>query len=653
MDGRYDQPVISAEVSEQGDGIVFSVVGGDWQKDDAVKALRQLTVLPKYSGDTGWLPLTWAVILQLTRLTLRCGFQWVAGPKLQAWNKAEVERRFDEDGWKEPWGLLLDEGELTRIPMPHQRGGAYVGAENRRFFFADEMGTGKTGTALMALAELDARGEKPFPALVVAPASVVDPWLEEIEDWGLTPRWKVTAYRGTKRRQLSSHYDVYVTSWDTFRADMQAATYGLCPCGPEHRIEWTRAHQAALKRHVLAPESYDAPACPRCRNAYSPEQASKTELPPLIDFIVPRTLILDEAHALCNVKTKQSIAARRVARIATYAYLMSGTPITHDVGGFWSALNVLDIRSFPNQDRYKAQYADSHSEDYGPRKVDGLTTVNRQEFYTLMQGTMRRTAKADVLTDLPPKRYSIRVVDIPPAFRKAYDEMEEDMIAHIPDTDEPLPVMNTLAQLQRLSQLASSACDVEIERILDEREGSLIFGQEIPHYKVTMREPSWKVDELMEVMAECEGSPLVCFAPHTQLINIAGARAEELGYRVGYIKGGQSSRQRTAVRTAFQAGNLDLLCANTSAGGVGLTLTRASTLVFLERPWSYVQSAQAEDRIHRRGQEEEAHIIDIIARNTVESRVRKALKDKAVQLSDLVRDPRIVKELLGGHPLRV
>lgn len=104
---------------------------------------------------------------------------------------------------------------------------------------------------------------------------------------------------------------------------------------------------------------------------------------------------------------------------------------------------------------------------------------------------------------------------------------------------------------------------------------------------------------------------------------------------------------------AFQAGELDLLCANTSAGGVGLTLTAAHTAVFLERPWAFWQADQAEDRIHRRGQTGQVSIIDVVAANTVESRVRAALKDKATQLSDLIRDPHIIRNFLGGQKIYV
>lgn len=651
-DGRYAPGTVIGSISSDGRDMLVQIAASDWETPKIYTALRKLTALPKKPlkqrdpENTLRLPLTWAIVTQLAQLAEEYGFLWRPQPDLGKWIYDEFMNRHAE---YEDGVLKADLSGLERTPMPHQSAGAYVASLNHRFFLADDMGTGKSGTALLTLAEMEARGMDPFPAFIVTPASVVDQFLdEEIPAW--FPDWPAVAYRGPKRRMLSSRYKLYVMSWDVFRTDMQQPEEAECATCSK-RSEWSRKLQKQLDASLLAPDSYSPPRCP-CGGALCPVE-SKTMLPPLIDFLVPRTLVLDEAHALCNVKTRQSVAARRCARVAEHALLMSGTPITHDVGGFWSALNVLDIKSFPDQDRYKERYADTHPEDYGPRVVDGLTTTHRDEFHTLMQGTMRRVAKADVLTDLPPKTYQTRIVHIPPAYRKAYDEMQEDMIAHIPDTDEPLPVINTLVQMQRLSQLASSACDVEIEMVPDEKEGSLTFGEMVPHYKVSMREPCWKADELMAVMEEADGQPIVTFAPHTQLIEIAGARAGRAGYRVGYIKGGQSMSKRTRTRKAFQDGELDLLCVNPASGGVGLNLTTAHIAVFLERPWAFWNSSQAEDRIHRRGQTEQVTIIDIIATNTIESRVRQALHDKAQQLSDLIRDPRVVKELLGGQPLTV
>jgi len=650
-DGRYDTAVLHGRAASAKEMRIW--VGGEWQAQEVAPALKNLTALPRKTKDGSGelsLPLTWALVTQCARLAEQYGFKWKPDGSLTEWITAEFTRRFTEPGLRAE-DYAFDFRQLEREPMPHQFTGAFLGTLHKRFFFGDAAGTGKTMTALMTLAELDARGLQPFPAFVVTPASVVDPWLEELQE--CFPGWAFTAYRGPARSRLSSRYQVYVMSWDTFRTDMYPEPVGACGCGEE--IKWDRKAQSAYKQHLLAPGSFQPFKCAQCGNVFHPQDTAedRKRLPPLLRFCVPRTVVLDEAHALCNTKTKQAVAAKRIARVAEYAFPMSGTPITNDVSGFWTAMQVLDIRSFPDQERYNARYSDRYQSYAGRPEVTGLTTVNREEFYTLMQGTMRWTAKQDVLKDLPPKTYSTRAVTVPPAYRKAYDEMEEDMIAHIPDTDEPLPVMNTLAQMQRLAQLASSACDVEIVYVVDEVEGSVTYGETIPHYKVTMREPSWKVDELMQILSESGGEPVIAFAPYTQLVRLAGARAEKEGYRTGYIVGGQTHTVRTRTRLAFQNGELDLLCANTSAGGVGLTLTRSRTVVFLQRPWAYWRADQSEDRAHRRGQTEPVSVIDIVAVNTIESRVREALKDKAAQLSDLVRDPRIVRDFLGGQRIRI
>jgi len=76
-------------------------------------------------------------------------------------------------------------------------------------------------------------------------------------------------------------------------------------------------------------------------------------------------------------------------------------------------------------------------------------------------------------------------------------------------------------------------------------------------------------------------------------------------------------------------------------------------VAFLQRPWSLVEALQAEDRCHRIGSEihDSVEIIDIVATNTVDARVRTVLHEKAGQLADLLQDPRILAQLLGGSRL--
>jgi len=114
--------------------------------------------------------------------------------------------------------------------------------------------------------------------------------------------------------------------------------------------------------------------------------------------------------------------------------------------------------------------------------VEGWTGCTRG-VQGLPAGSYRRVAKADVLDQLPKKIYSVRHVDLPDEWRKAYREMETDMLATLPDGGE-LPVFSTLAQLTRLLQMASSAFDVTMEMVLDEesaRRGRTMTSRCAPH----------------------------------------------------------------------------------------------------------------------------------------------------------------------------
>jgi SNF2 family DNA or RNA helicase len=469
--------------------------------------------------------------------------------------------------------------------MAHQITGATAIAATGRFFLMDEMGSGKTSTILWGLKLREQLYGDALPAIIVAPASVVDVWKEEAEIcWPDVP---VQTWRGPERHAMGVLLrGLYLMSYAVMRND--------------HR-------DGKLKR------------------------------------LGAKSVVYDEAHALCNHDSQQSQEARKLGSTMNNVIATSGTPMTKHTANLWPALQAMDGDSWPVRARYVDRYCEVGFAQYG-EAIEGLIKEREPEFRTALLGSYRRVAKADVL-DLPPKTYQRRMVEVPSEWRAAYDEMAEDMLAHLPDSDEPLPAMSTVAQLMRLTQLASAAADVDVQKVWDE-EGQQ-FKDEV---HVTLKEPSWKVDAGIEILGECHeaGEPMVAFSPSRQLVDLMGKRAEGHGYRVGYIVGGMSDKNRTATRKAFQDGQLDLLSVTTGAGGLGLTLTRACTAVFLSRPWSYVEAIQAEDRLHRRGQAKTVRIIDIIAKNTVDRRVIMRLGEKAQNWAEFARDPRIVRDWLTG-----
>jgi SNF2 family DNA or RNA helicase len=579
---------VHGELTADGTQIVLVAAGRDHHVAEAARTAQLLTPLIKGTVPAGGLtmPLSWPALVQLANAY---GTAWRPGPRLTAWIAAELGRRTAPTDTA--LSVPLPAG-LT--PRPYQVAGANMIASVGSVLITDEPGTGKTITTLLGLLEREIRGVRTTPIVVICPASVVDPWVEAWRTWA--PGRRAVAWRGTpkKRRALAGTADVYVASYDTARMDAGS----------------TNAKDAALIALGAA------------------------------------AVVIDECHLAKNPNAARSHAVRRLAKNASTVVALSGTPITHHPGDLWPTLVALSPYAWPSRERWIRRYCQTIPGDYS-ETVLGLEPAREPEFRTTMLGADRRVAKADVLTQLPPKVYSVRTVEIPAAYRRAYDAMESEMLAELPDGGE-LSVMGVLAQLTRLSQLSSAAADVTVTYEVDDD------GFEKPHYHVQLKAPSWKVDALLEVLDERPGQPVVAFAPSRQLVELAGELAAKAGHRVGYVVGGQSAVERSATVESFQAGELDLLCVTTGAGGVGLTLTAANTVVFLQRPWSLVEALQAEDRCHRIGSEihDSVEIVDIVASNTIDTRVRAALRDKAGQLADLVQDPRIVAELLGGASVR-
>jgi SNF2 family DNA or RNA helicase len=268
---------------------------------------------------------------------------------------------------------------------------------------------------------------------------------------------------------------------------------------------------------------------------------------------------------------------------------------------------------------------------FGGMTVIGLKPENRAEFFECVDPNMRRMPKEAVLPQLPPKLQILMQVDMLPKQDKAYRQMESDLVSMLDEG--VLVAVNPLVQLTRLSQFASA------HAVINEAG------------ELKLDEPSCKIDALEEVMEDMNGEPLVVFAQSRQLIELAGRRLEKHGKKLGYITGGQTPAERQQFIEQFQAGQLDAILCTISAGGVGITLTRAHTAVFLQRSWSMVDNTQAEDRIHRIGSEihDSVRIIDIVARGTVEERQREVLNEKSERLEEIVRDRDFMRRLIKGE----
>lgn len=314
-------------------------------------------------------------------------------------------------------------------------------------------------------------------------------------------------------------------------------------------------------------------------------------------------IIADEVHRAKNRKAQATRALKRLK--ATYRTGLSGTPILNQPQDLWSILNWL----YPNQWRSFWKFYERYVEyevvyPQGFRKVKGPR--NEQELRNQMAPFFKRRRKMEVLKDLPDKYYNTIYVELDAKQRKAYDEMKKDMIAWLEGQDETSPLVApvVIAQLTRLQQLAVAYAAIEYEE-----DGSS---------SVRLTDPSTKIDALMDILKDNPDEQIVVFSRFKQLVHLARRRVEAAGISCTEITGDVSQAGRDTAVADFQSGKARVFFGTIGAGGEGITLTAASTVVFLDRDWTPARNAQAEDRLHRIGQKNAVEVIDIVARDTVD-----------------------------------
>jgi SNF2 family DNA or RNA helicase len=317
-------------------------------------------------------------------------------------------------------------------------------------------------------------------------------------------------------------------------------------------------------------------------------------------------LIADEAHSLQNRKSKQSIALKKIP--VFYRTALTGTPAFDKPDDLWSILNWLYPQHWSSYWKYYNEHIifDTYN---GYRTIVGVN--NPEKLQQEMAGFYIRRRKEEVLYDLPDKYYTEVRVDLTEKQRRAYNSMRDNMLAWIGEHEaEPVAAPIVIAQLTRLQQFACAFAEYDPDRD-----------------KMILHDPSSKIDAVMEII-ESTGAQVVVFSQFSQVIDLLCARLEKKGITYGKYTGATPTHQRGGIISQFQDGKLQVFAGTIPAGGVGITLTAASTVIFTDRSWSNALNLQAEDRLHRIGQKSAVQVIDIIANNTIDAKRIKVIQQK-------------------------
>ncbi|TWT06316.1 helicase SNF [Planococcus sp. CPCC 101016] len=318
------------------------------------------------------------------------------------------------------------------------------------------------------------------------------------------------------------------------------------------------------------------------------------------------SLFLDEAQAFKNPVTQTAKAVRGIQ--ADYRFALTGTPIENSLDELWSIFNVVFPELLPNRRLFSEMRRDSIKKRVRP--------------------FILRRIKSEVLTELPDKVETIHLSELQKEQKKLYAaylaELKQDAFKHLNKDSFQKNRIRILAGLTRLRQLC---CHPAL--FVEGYEGG-----------------SAKFDQLMELVEECRlsGRRVLVFSQFTQMLGIIGHQLAREGVPYFYLDGQTAPMERVDLCRRFNEGQGDLFLISLKAGGTGLNLTGADTVILYDLWWNPAVEQQAADRAHRMGQEKEVRVIRLVAKGTIEEKINELQMKKKNLIDDVIQS--------GEEPLK-
>jgi len=457
-----------------------------------------------------------------------------------------------------------------RSLMPYQvEGVKFLEQADAKALLADEQGLGKT---VQALALLKLHREKLTPCVIVCPTTVKLQWHHEIIRWCGVQGY-LTQVIASSKELAAPGFDIYITTYDL------------------------------LKDRKKGSKSDDD-------DELDIEDIKSSKTFQYVDDI--KCIIIDECQRIKNHLSGRAKAVQKIVREAKIEHIipMSGTPIKNNAGEYFTVLNLVQPRLFPQYNKFIENDCDSYQDGWG-YKVGGLR--NPEAFHEKTKEFILRRTKAEVLKDLPALMRKFRHVELDRKLNKAYDEAMKEL--------EELMYNDEMGGMERASNMLA---------IMTKMRQITGIG------KVDAT-----VDDTTEFLLSND-RPITLFVHHQNVMAMLETQLNSWLSDGGYGKclmmtSALSAEARHALAGKFkEENNHRVMIASTLAAGEGLNLQFCADAIMVERQWNPANEEQAEGRFHRFGQTHPVSITYMIASDTIDEYFTEIVESKrAIVMSTL------------------
>ena len=337
-------------------------------------------------------------------------------------------------------------------------------------------------------------------------------------------------------------------------------------------------------------------------------------------------LILDEAQ---TVKNAQSRGAEAVRKIDTrHRLCLTGTPLENHLGELWSQFDFL-LPGFLGGGRQFARHWRTPIEKQNDNRRRDLLARRIRPF-------ILRRKKEDVAQELPPKTIIVRNVELEGGQRDLYETVRAAMDAKVRDEIASKGFSRSqIVILDALLKLRQVCCDPRLVRASSARK---------------VRERA-KLDLLMAMLPELvdEGRRILVFSQFTSMLALIEHELVASGLDYALLTGDTGDREKPISR--FQAGEVPIFLISLKAGGVGLNLTAADTVIHYDPWWNPAVENQATDRAHRLGQDKPVFVYKLIVSGSIEEKILALQERKAELAAGILSEDRGVELKFGTDDL--